>query len=127
MNILSYNIRGGGILSKRKRFSFLWNTSKVEVFLIQKSKLSLCTDVIASYFWGGNKVDWTTSNLVGDLGGMIILWKKGSLDLNYNFIGHGYVGINIIHKGKCCNLVNIYAPYNVMERRGLWKGFVTPF
>src|SRR4051812_1820484 len=58
---------------------------------------------------------------------MIILWKKVTLDLNYKFIGHGFVGVNINHKGASCNLVNIYAPYSIVERRDLWNNLMERF
>lgn len=38
MNFMSYNIRGGGIPSKRKRVNFLIQSYNVEVCFIQETK-----------------------------------------------------------------------------------------
>lgn len=76
MNILSYNIRGGGCLSKRKRVSFLLQFSKVEVCFIQETKLDGFNYNLAKYFWRGCEVEWSASNSEGAVGGMVILWKK---------------------------------------------------
>ncbi|XP_058757847.1 uncharacterized protein LOC131631081 [Vicia villosa] len=69
-------------------------------------------------------MDWTTSNSVGASGGMVILWKKGSLELNHSFIGSGFVGINVVWKGSCINLVNIYAPCSARPRRDLRRSLL---
>ncbi|XP_058776002.1 uncharacterized protein LOC131650307 [Vicia villosa] len=55
---------------------------------------------------------------------MVILWKKGSLCANYSFSGYGYVGINATRDGVCFNLVNMYAPCNMVLRRRLWAGLI---
>src|SRR3954468_10495952 len=106
MNLLSYNIRGGGALSKRKRVSFLIQSFNIDICLLQETKIPCFSDIFAKNFWGGNGVELIASNSVGAAGGMVILWRKDSLSLNYNFIGKGYVGINFSWKGVRCNLVN---------------------
>lgn len=121
MNILSYIIRGGGNILKRKRILFLLNAEKVDVSFPQETKLTGFSDSIANSFWGGGVTDWTASNSLGASGGLTIIWKKGSLNVNYSFIGTGFVGINILWKGLGINLVNIYAPESVVARRGLWN------
>lgn len=121
MNIISYNIRGGGNASKRRRVSFLLKSEKVDVCFIQETKLSCFSDILAHSLWGGTDVNWTASNSIGAAGGLVILWKIGSFEVNHNFIGKGFVGININWKGCCINLVNIYAPCCVSARRELWN------
>lgn len=98
MNLLSYNIRGGGSPSKRRRISFILQSSKVNVCFIQETKQSAFSDILASSFWGGRDVEWTAKNADGATGGLVILWRKGSLVVNYSFAGQGYVGINISWK-----------------------------
>ncbi|XP_058726795.1 uncharacterized protein LOC131598187 [Vicia villosa] len=124
MNLLTYNIRGGGALSKRKRVSFLLQSLKIDICLLQETKIPCFSDSLAKSFWGENGVEWTASNSVGAAGGMVILWKKDSLSLNYSFIGKGFVGINFVWKGVCCNVVNVYAPCNELERRLVWKSLL---
>lgn len=64
MNILSYNIRGGGNVVKRKRIRFLLNAEKVDVCFLQETKLLGFSDSISNYFWGGGDIDWRASNAV---------------------------------------------------------------
>ncbi|XP_058758239.1 uncharacterized protein LOC131631463 [Vicia villosa] len=76
---------------------------------------------LAWAFWGNKEVEWTACNSSGASGGMGFLWRRGSLSLNYSFIGKGFVGINVMREGVIYNLVNVYAPCSVVERRVLWN------
>lgn len=120
MILISYNIRQGGILSKGKRISFLLNSNKVDVCFIQETKWSSFNENIANSFWGGVEVDWSTSNSEGASGGMVIIWRKGFLNVNYSCRGQGYNDINITRDGSSVNLINLYVPCSVITRRGLW-------
>lgn len=96
----------------------------MEACFIQETKISYFNDNLASSFWGSSDVDWTTSNSDGASRGLVILRKKGSLVVNYSFIGQGFVGINILWQGYNVNLVNIYAPCSVSLRRVLWNRLI---
>lgn len=56
-------------------------------------------------------MEWTASNLNGASGGMIIPWKKGTLDLNYNFIGPDFVGVNIKLVERSFNMGKIFGAW----------------
>ncbi|XP_058742529.1 uncharacterized protein LOC131615027 [Vicia villosa] len=120
MNVLSYNIRGGCMSSKRKRVSFLIQSNNIDVCFIQETKLHVFNESLACDFWGNKEVEWTTCNSVGAAGGMVILWRRGALSLNYSFLGKGFVGININWKGVGYNLVNVYAACNRAKRLLTW-------
>ncbi|XP_058767746.1 uncharacterized protein LOC131641470 [Vicia villosa] len=113
---MSYNIRGGGFSLKRKRVSYLIHLNKIDVCFIQEIKIECFSDSLAWEFWGRKEVDWTACNSVGASGGMVILWRKGALSVNYSFRGKGFVGINISWKGKVYNLINVYASCNRKDR-----------
>lgn len=51
-------------------------------------------------------------NSLGASRGMVILWEKGSLALNFSFISQGFMRINVMWKGNVYNFVSIYAPCN---------------
>lgn len=124
MNLISYNIRGGVFISKRKRISFLLNSSKVDICFLQETKLSSFNDNLAKSFWGGIEVDSTASFSEGASDGMVILWKKSDVFVNFSFHGLGYAGINITYENIIYNLVNIYAPCSAVLRRGLWDSLI---
>ena len=44
-------------------------------------------------------MDWSASGAMGASSGMVVLWKKGLLSLNYCFRGEGYTGVNAEWKG----------------------------
>ncbi|XP_058785888.1 uncharacterized protein LOC131660624 [Vicia villosa] len=125
MNLLSFNIRGGGSFSKRKRVSFLIQSNNIDVCFVQETKLSDFNDVIAGSFWGNKEVDWTESHSKGASGGMVILWRQGCFMVNYSFTGRGYVGINVTWKGLVYNMVNVYASCNRLERQLLWDSLIS--
>lgn len=50
MNIFSYDIRGGGTVSKRKRISFLLNSSNIDVCFLQETKISNFNNLYAKSF-----------------------------------------------------------------------------
>lgn len=74
---------------------YLFYSILLDVCFIQEIKLQCFSDLIAEAFWGNKEVEWTTCNSIGEDGGMFILWRKGSLSLNYSFVGKCYVGVNI--------------------------------
>lgn len=55
---------------------------------------------------------------------MVILWKKEYLVVNYNFIGPGYVGINVSWGGCGVNVVNVYASCSINYREGMWNSLL---
>lgn len=50
MNILPFNIRGGGSLIKRKRVSYLISSGNFNVCFLQETKLSSFDDDVAKSF-----------------------------------------------------------------------------
>ncbi|KAI5437702.1 hypothetical protein KIW84_023716 [Lathyrus oleraceus] len=81
MIIVSYNIRGGGSLVKKRR---IWHTlisSKADVCLIQESKfIDVDSSKICS-LWYNNGISWSSSVSSGHSAGLIILWNSSSFKL----------------------------------------------
>lgn len=50
MNLIAYNIRGGGVPSKRKHISFLLKSSNFDVCFLQETKLQCFSDMLAFSF-----------------------------------------------------------------------------
>lgn len=124
MNILSINIRGEGNRVKRRRYGILIQSGKYDMCFIQEYKLSLIDDYVASSFWGSKEVEWYELGVTGASGGIITLWRKILLCLNYSFRGKGYVCVNAAWKGEVYNFVNVYAPCNTTENRNLWSSLI---
>lgn len=119
MIIVTLNIREGGSFIKRKRIGHRNQAGKVDVCMLQETKLSSFSLKIAEEFWGSKEVEWTHLDSIGASGGSVILWRKNSIDLIQSFKGMGFVGVKAIVRCICVNFVNIYAPYNSVVRREL--------
>ncbi|KAI5426114.1 hypothetical protein KIW84_031799 [Lathyrus oleraceus] len=81
----------------------------------EESKLSLIDDYVASSFWGSKEMEWYELGVAGASGGIITLWRKILLCLNYSFRGKGYVCVNVAWKGEVYKFVNVYAPVKQLE------------
>lgn len=88
---------------------FLLQSKKIDICFIQETKLPVFNDLLTRTFWGSKNVEWTVCNSLGAASGMVILWRKEACNVNYSFVGKGFVGINIDWKGVGYNLINVYA------------------
>lgn len=50
MKLLSYNIRGGGLSSKRERISFLIQSNMTKIGFLQETKITCFDDCMARSF-----------------------------------------------------------------------------
>lgn len=89
MIIGSFNIRGGGILVKRRRISHTIAKGKAVFFLIQETKLVLLSLSLAHSFWFKEDIDYSVSDSVELSGGMIIMWKRREFEVICRFRGWG--------------------------------------
>lgn len=76
MQIFSWNIRGLGILIKKRFLSKLIKKRKHDMVLVQETKLEAIDSIAIRNIWGGNNIEFSSSSSVGVLGGLLILWKK---------------------------------------------------
>ncbi|CAK8570842.1 unnamed protein product [Lathyrus sativus] len=90
MNILSINLRGGSSVVKRRRLAHLIQSGKVDICFVQESKLVAVNLEMTSSLWGDPNVECSESGACGASGGIIILWRKGILNLNFSFRGVGF-------------------------------------
>lgn len=68
MNILSYNIRGGGSSTKRKRNRFFIQAGKVDLCFFQETKLGCIDSSLTFNIWGNKDVKWSFSGSNGAAG-----------------------------------------------------------
>ncbi|XP_058783757.1 uncharacterized protein LOC131658488 [Vicia villosa] len=93
MIILSYNLRGGGNQTKRKRVDFLIQKSDVDLCFIQETKLSGIGLNLVKEMWGDVDVEWSYLDANGASSGILTMWKKEFFFLNYSFRGEGFLGL----------------------------------
>lgn len=124
MIIISYNIRGGGSRTKRKRVVFLVQKGEADVIFIQETKLCNVELSTIKDIWGDDRVEWSYSDANGASGGMLTMWKKNLFTLLYSFKGDKYLGLCVEQKVRLVYLVNIYALCDSSVRRRTWKKLV---
>lgn len=74
MKILLWNVRGLGSDERWLAVKDLICRHKVQIVLIQESKLRGMSDTIARALWGPSYVKWLPVDVVGSADGIIILW-----------------------------------------------------
>lgn len=69
---------------------------------------------------GGSDVEWCFKGVVGRYGGLLIMWKKVLFELNFSFMGIGFLGVNVGWKWVNIYLENVYVGCNMQKKRRFW-------
>lgn len=64
-------------------------------------------------------MEWNGNGSQGRSRGLIIIWKTGTFILNFSFKGEGFIGINVLWKGKSIYVVNIYSSCTIHNKKKL--------
>lgn len=121
MIIGSFNIRGGVSTLKRRRISSIIVKEKADIFLIQETKVSNMTDLVAKSFWRVPEIGFSFSNSEGRSGGLITLWNKDYVKEISSFKGDGFLGVKVIWKDDFYYIVNIYSSCDISKKKRLWE------
>lgn len=121
MIVVSYNIKEGGSVIKRKRIGLLNQFRKADVCFLQETKLQNFNEKMEKEMWGDREMEWTHSDSDGASGGTVILWRPNAFVPILSFKGDGYVGIKVIAEGVCINFLKVYASCNSRIRREIWR------
>lgn len=77
--------------------------------------------MLTASFWDIKYVEWSANRASRTARGLVILWKKDLLTLNYSFKGERFVGVNAYWKGlNYFFYMNVYSPRNLEGKRRLW-------
>ncbi|XP_058722527.1 uncharacterized protein LOC131594419 [Vicia villosa] len=75
----------------------------------------------AKSLWRSSKIGYSYSNSIGMSGGVITLWKEGSIEVEFSFKGEGYLGIKVLSKEFFYYMVNVYSPCCLRKKKLLWE------
>lgn len=75
MKILSLNVRGLGRREKRSKVKKLVSNLKVDMLLLQETKLKDLKPIILQSIWGISEVESVHVDADGSAGGLITLWS----------------------------------------------------
>ncbi|KAJ0765374.1 putative RNA-directed DNA polymerase [Helianthus annuus] len=123
MNFLSLNIRGVGAVGKAPWCKGLISKFKVDFLGLQETLLVDPVKHDLSSIWGNRDCDVDVVEARGKSGGLISVWnlrkfKKIKTTLDHNFI---VTTGNLVEDGSVLNVVNVYAPQKVGEKRVMWE------
>ncbi|XP_022041331.1 uncharacterized protein LOC110943908 [Helianthus annuus] len=122
MNFISINARGLGVQGKQRWVKELRVNNGVDFLAIQESKISDREVFDCSSCWGRGVLDFDMVEASGKSGGIISIWnskvfKKISAECNANYLLTSGV---LVEDGSILNILNVYAPQNVVAKRDLW-------
>ncbi|XP_076942323.1 uncharacterized protein LOC143612158 [Bidens hawaiensis] len=126
MNLLSLNVRGIGSVGKPAWVKKLVSNHKVDVLGLQESMLADVGNFDIASVWGNGGFEADIVGARGKSGGLITLWnnrkfKKVSSIKEQHFL---LVSGNLIEDGSLVNIVNVFAPQKVGEKRVLWDSLL---
>ena len=74
MKVLSSNVCGLGGASRRLVVKEMVTSQKVQIVMLQESKLKEVFDRLVKELWGRGYVNWVVVDAVGAAGGQLLLW-----------------------------------------------------
>ncbi|XP_057452614.1 uncharacterized protein LOC130744447 [Lotus japonicus] len=126
MKILNLNVRGLANRVKWRGIRELVVAKKVEMILIQETKLQTVDALMCGLIWGDNDFEWKVVPAVNRAGGLLCVWRKDLFVLQNVMVGVGFMGLVGTWgiQTQVCAIVNVYSPCNLEEKRRLWAELV---
>jgi hypothetical protein len=87
MIITTFNIRGLGGLSKRKKVRDLVSHNNVDFLALQETKMETVTNAFCYSLWGNDDCEWAFLPSIGNSGGILSIWRKSQSNLISTFLG----------------------------------------
>lgn len=123
MKILSWNVRGLGNRVKRATIKEIVRKNKIDVLLIQETKLRYVPNDIVKEGWGNSSSEWCCWEAVGSAGGILLICSSSSFLLNDQWAG--CYSISVLLEDLSNNSVwlvsPIYGPSDSGQREMLWR------
>jgi exonuclease III len=76
MNLLSFNIRGLGGRVKVKKLNALIRMEKVDLMVIQGTKMGGINYNLCDRVWGSTDYGFTSKDAIGNSGGLLCIWNS---------------------------------------------------
>ncbi|XP_071694427.1 uncharacterized protein [Rutidosis leptorrhynchoides] len=124
MKCLSLNIRGfgSGKDSKIGWFKNLCRVEKPDLVLLQETKLRTVDLNWVCGLWGNQQCNFIQKEMVGKLGGQLLIWDMDCLNVTNSFAFDICVGIRgvWIHSRPELNVANVYGPHDDASKQMFW-------
>lgn len=117
-----------GVASRVKRRSIkeMVSKEKVDMILIQETKLEVVDSKVCATIWGDENCAWQVVPAVNRGGGILCIWRDGAFQLDEVRLGHGFIGLvgTWENQNQTCAIVNVYSPCNMDGKRVLWEALL---
>ena len=123
MKLVSWNIRGLSSGLKEKIVKSFVESHRVDMILLQESKLNSCNYGRVQRLWAADDFDWEWQPAVGNAGGLLMIWDTKAFKKEMSVVKDRFIMV----KGKWlveefnCIVVNVYAPCGLEEKNRLWE------
>ncbi|KAL9675958.1 hypothetical protein QQ045_004167 [Rhodiola kirilowii] len=128
MHVISWNIRGANGRKKQQAVRILRSRFRMDMILIQESKIRKFDERVAEALWGNEKSSYGFVDAEGSKGGLITLWDPDFLKFSREVKGRGFLLVHgsVEHNQIqiLMNIVNVYAPIGEKEKLKLWEELI---
>ncbi|CAM8992379.1 unnamed protein product [Rhodiola kirilowii] len=128
MHVISWNLRGANGRKKQQVVRLLRSRFRMDMILIQESKISKFDGRVAEAMWGNEKASFGFVDAEGNKGGLIILWDPEFMKVIKEVKGKGFILLHgsVVYSQQeiLINFVNVYAPSGEKEKLQLWEELV---
>ena len=126
MNYLSVNLRGVRDSRKADWVRGLKTTHGAHFIAIQETKVPGNISFMVNRFWGRSIFEYDAVESAGRSGGLLTIWDPSLFSKSGSVKNRNYLAVsgNMVSTGEEIVIVNVYAPNDPGERRGLWAELV---
>lgn len=102
-------------------------SQKPDMLCVQESKLIGVDRKLCSILWEGDDFEWLSKDAEGRSRGLLIIWRKGSFNIDSTFHRPNYLGVDGFWGSERLKvtIVNVYAPCDLRGTKRLWEEITT--
>ncbi|XP_028083438.1 uncharacterized protein LOC114284690 [Camellia sinensis] len=121
MKLLSWNIRGIGKPTKRRKIRKLLLDKAIDMALIQETKQSSTNILWVKSIWPRDKFEFMAVDAEGLAGGLICIWDPDIFNLSDYCCNRNFILLSgKIQNSLDCVIINTHASNDVVRRKELW-------
>ncbi|XP_071727067.1 uncharacterized protein [Rutidosis leptorrhynchoides] len=123
MKILSLNVRGFGVTGKFGWVKGLCYNVRPDIAAFQETKCRVLGDQWVQQLWGHDDFGYIQKEVVGNSGGLLIIWDTNRFKVNCAVGGEFFISIRRtwVGSGHDTILVNVYGPHCDAGKKKMWE------
>lgn len=122
MKIYSRNIRGQGDASRHIITKKIFRHIKVQIAMLQETKINVLADSIVREVWGSRYIKWISLNAVGTAGGILLLWDTRFVTTSDSWIGEFSTSIMVKDLTNNSKWMNILCMDRILIQEEMTSG-----